>query len=111
MFSFVFKIFNGLGSLLPLLGALQLMKFTLNDQLATFGLRIPVWVTGATVVAFTAVFLVSMTALMMGRNRPAPTGFTKTAPQRRRSRPTSAGVNDGNQSRYRQRLKGLSNYT
>ena len=110
MFSLVFKIFKAIGSLLPLLGALQLMKLTLNDQLAAFGLHIPVWVTEATVFAFTAVFLVSLTALMVGRNRQASAGTLPSTLVRHRSRRARAVADDGNQTRYRQRLNTLSNY-
>lgn len=110
MFSVIFKIFKVIGGLLPLLGALQLLKFTINDHLAAFGLRIPVWVTEATVIAFTAVFLVSFTALLLGRNRQTAPGFESSAPVRRRSRSARAVANDDNQARYRQRLNALSNY-
>lgn len=110
MFSLVFRIFKVLGSLLPLLCALQLVKFTMNDHLAAFGLHIPVWVTGATVIAFTAVFLTSLTALLLGRNRQAAMGITRSAPVRRRSRSARAVANNENQARYRQRLNALSRY-
>ena len=107
MFSLIFKIIKVLGSLLALLGALQLMKFTLYDQLAAFGLHIPVWVTGATVFAFTAVFLVSLTALKVGRNRQVSAGTLPSTLLRHRSRPGRAVGDDGNQNRYRQRLNTL----
>ena len=110
MFSVIFKIFKVIGGLLPLLGALQLVKFTMNDHLAAFGLRIPVWVTEATVIAFTTVFLVSLTALLLGRNRLTAPGFEPSAPVRRRSRSARAIANDENQARYRERLNALSNY-
>ena len=106
----MFRIFKVLSSLLPLLGALQLVKFTMNDHLAAFGLRIPVWVTEATVIAFTAVFLVLLTALLLGRNRQAAMGLARSAPARRRSRSARAVADDGNATRYRQRLNALSNY-
>ena len=111
MNSFAFKFFKVLGSLLPLLGALQLMKFTLNDQLAAHGLRIPVWVTEATAIAFTAVFLVSLTALLMGRNRQAAAGNDwGSAAVRRRYPSTPRSKPDADQTRFRQRLSGLSDY-
>lgn len=110
MFSVIFRIFKVLGSLLPLLGALQLVKFTMNDHLAAFGLRIPVWVTEATVIAFTAVFLVSLTALLLGRYRQTAPGFEPSASVPRRSRPARAVANNDFQARYRQRLNALSNY-
>ncbi len=110
MFSVIFRIFKVIGGLLPLLGALQLVKFTMNDHLAAFGLRIPVWVTEATVIAFTAVFMVSLTALLLGRNRQTAPGYEPSAPVGRRSRPARAGADYKNQARYRQRLNALSNY-
>ena len=110
MFSVIFKIFKVIGGLLPLLGALQLVKFTMNDHLAAFGLRIPVWVTDATVIAFTTMFLVSLTALLLGRNRLTAPGFEPSAPVRRRSRSARAIANDENQARYRERLNALSSY-
>jgi hypothetical protein len=111
MFSLTIKLLKLLGSLLPLLGALQLMKFTLNDQLAAHGLRIPAWVTEATVIAFTAVFLMSLTALLMGRNRQAAAGnHWGSAAVRRRYPSAPSGKPDADQTRFRQRLNGLSNY-
>lgn len=110
MFSVVYKIFKVIGGLLPLLGALQLMKFTMNDHLAAFGFRIPVWVTGSTIFAFTAVFLVSLTALLLGRNRKTALGYEPSAPVRRRSRPARTVPDDENEARYRQRLNALSRY-
>jgi hypothetical protein len=64
MFILMIKIMKSLGGLLPLLGALQLMKFTFNDQLAAYGLRIPMWVTEDAVVVFTSAFLMALTTLM-----------------------------------------------
>ena len=111
MFSLMIKLLKLVGSLLPLLGALQLMKFTLNDQLAAHGLRIPVWVTEATAIAFTAVFLVSLTALLMGRNRQAAAGnHWGSASVRSRNPSTHRSKPDADQTRFRQRLNGLSNY-
>ena len=110
MFSVILKIFKVIGGLLPLLGALQLVRFTMNDHLAAFGLRIPVWVTEATVIAFTTVFLVSLTVLLLGRNRETAPGFEPSAPVRRRSRTARAVANKDNQARYRERLNALSNY-
>jgi hypothetical protein len=105
------KILKLVGSLLPLLGALQLMKFTLNDELAAFGVRIPVWVTEATAIAFTAVFLVSLTALLIGRNRQeAPGNHWGSAAVQRRYPSAPSGKPDADQTRFRQRLNGLSNY-
>jgi hypothetical protein len=111
MFSLMIKILKLVGSLLPLLGALQLMKFTLNDELAAIGVRIPVWVTEATAIAFTAVFLVFLTALLMGRNRQEAAGnHWGSATVRRRYQPAPAGKPDGDQTRFRQRLSTLSDY-
>jgi hypothetical protein len=111
MFSLMIKILKLVGSLLPLLGALQLMKFTLNDELAAFGVRIPVWVTEATAIAFTAVFLVSLTALLMGRNRQAAAGNQwGSATVRRRYPSNPRSKPDADQTRFRQRLSGLSDY-
>ena len=111
MFSLTIKLLKLLGSLLPILGALQLMKFTLNDQLAAYGLRIPVWVTEATAIAFTAVFLVSLTALLMGRNRQAAAGnHWGSAAVRRRYPSAPRSKPDADQTRFRQRLNGLSKY-
>ena len=111
MFSLMIKLLKLVGSLLPLLGALQLMKFTLNDQLAAYGLRIPVWVTEATAIAFTAVFLLSLTALLMGRNRQAAAANHWGSATVRRSYPSAPRSKpDADQTRFRQRLSGLSDY-
>lgn len=110
MFSLLSRLIKVVGSLLPLLGALQLVKFTMNDHLAAFGLHIPVWMTEATVIAFTSLFLVSLTALLLGRNRQRAPGYERSLPVRRRSRSARAVPEDGNQARYRQRLNALSRY-
>ena len=110
MFILMIKIMKSLGGLLPLLGALHLMKFTLNDQLAAYGLRIPMWVTEVTVVVFTLIFLIALTTLILGRSRMTPAGHPVSAPVRRRSRRTAAAPESGNQTRYRQRLNALSKY-
>ena len=66
--------------------------------------------TGATVIAFTAVFLVSLTALLLGRNRQTAPGYERSSPVRRRSPSARAVANDENQARYRERLNALSDY-
>jgi hypothetical protein len=104
------KIMKALGGLLPLLGALQLMKFTLNEQLAAHGLHIPVWVTEVTIVVFTLVFLMALTTLFMGRSRLAPAGSPVSTPVCRSPRRAATAPESGNQTRYRQRLNALSNY-
>ena len=104
------KLMKSLGGLLPLLGAVYLMKFTLNDQLAAYGLRVPIWVTEATVVVFTLVFLIALTSLFLGRSRMAPAGYPVSLPVRRRSRRTAAAPESANQARQRQRLNALSKY-
>lgn len=110
MFILMIKIMKSLGGLLPLLGALHLMKFTLNDQLAEYGLQIPMWVTEATVVVFTLVFLMALTTLLLGRSRMAPAGYPVSAPVRRRSRRSAVIQESGEQTRYRQRLNALAKY-
>ena len=110
MFVLMIKIMKSLGGLLPLLGALHLMKFTLNDQLAAYGLRIPMWVTEATVVVFTLVFLMALTTLLLSRSRMTPAGYPVPAPVRRRSRRTTAAPENANQARHRQRLNALARY-
>lgn len=109
MFIIMIKLMKSLGGLLPLLGALNLMKFTLNDQLAAYGLRIPIWVTEATVIVFTLVFLIALTSLFLGRSRMAPAGYPVSAPVRRPRR-TAAASESANQARHRQRLNALSKY-
>lgn len=110
MFILMIKLMKSLGGLLPLLGALHLMKFTLNDQLAAYGLRIPMWVTEATVVVFTLVFLMALTTLLLSRSRMAPAGDSVSAPVRRRSRRTAAAPESASQARQRRRLNALSKY-
>ena len=110
MFVLMIKIMKSLGGLLPLLGALHLMKFTLSDQLAAYGLRIPMWVTEATVVVFTLVFMMALTTLLLSRSRMAPAGYPVSAPVRRRSRSAAATPENANQARHRQRFNALAKY-